>query len=55
MIMCNFINVFAVIFGIGAIILGVATSTAHNVAFGFMAFAVVGADYWDRKSQENEE
>ena len=50
----NLINIFAVIFGIGAITLGICTGTAHNIAFGCMSFALVGADYWDKKSEQEE-
>ena len=32
----NLINIFAVIFGIGAIVTGICTGTAHNIAFEFL-------------------
>lgn len=47
-------NLIALIFGIAATITGICTGTVHNIAFGLMSFALIGADYWDKKSEERE-
>jgi hypothetical protein len=44
----------ALLFGIVATSVGIYTGTAHNVAFGLMSFALIGADYWDRNSEKEE-
>jgi len=48
------LKVLADMFGVIAILTGIFTCTAHNIAFGLMIFALVGADYWDEKSEQEE-